>query len=53
MADHLNIKTKMASKYSQRLFASQPITRVFMLRWPAFLAASNSIVENVQSKYSL
>ena len=24
-AGHLNIKTKMASEYSQRLFASQPI----------------------------
>ena len=41
----LNMKTKMASKYSHRVFTSQPIrTRalkvVCMLRWPAFLTAS-------------
>ena len=44
---HLNIKTKMASEYSHRVFASQPIRSqnaclkvVFMLRLPAFLPAS-------------
>ena len=55
-AGHLNIKTKMASEYSQRVLASQPIrVRVskffFMLLCPAFLTAS--IVPTVDVKHSM